>query len=90
MAKGVPLEESAAEVPASAASAENAAVVTESDDAEAGGADDETVAAFLKEHADDIAAEADKPFKPMGGIVELLGEDYFPITQSAEEPILCN
>jgi len=73
--------QSAAQEPETAASAE-----TEPDDAEAGGADDETVAAFLKEHADDIAAEGDKPFKPMGGIVELLGEDYFPVTQSSEAP----
>jgi hypothetical protein len=73
--------QSAAQEPETAASAE-----TELDDAEAGGADDETVAAFLKEHADDIAAEGDKPFKPMGGIVELLGEDYFPVTQSSEAP----
>src|SRR5579863_241481 len=86
LAKAVPLEGSAAEVPDSAAGAETAADVTESADAEAAGADDETVAAFLKEHADDIAAEGDKPFKPMGGIVELLGEDYFPVTQSSEEP----
>ena len=70
----------------SAASAKTATDGTETDNAEAGGADDETVAAFLKEHADDIAAEGDKPFKPLGGIVELLGEDYFPVTQTAEEP----
>jgi hypothetical protein len=50
----------------------------------ADGADDETVAAYLKEHASDIAAEGDKPFQPMGGIVELLGEDYFPVTQSTQ------
>jgi hypothetical protein len=73
--------QSVAQEPETAASAE-----TESGDVEAGGADDETVAAFLKEHADDIAAEGDKPFKPMGGIVELLGEDYFPVTQSSEAP----
>jgi hypothetical protein len=48
--------------------------------------DEEAVAAYLKEHADDIAAEGDKPFKPVGGIVELLGEDYFPVTQEAEAP----
>jgi hypothetical protein len=57
-----------------------------SDDTEPGGADDETVAAFLKQHASDIAAEEDKPFKPLGGIVELLGEDYFPVSQTAEAP----
>jgi hypothetical protein len=88
-AKATPLEESAspvnaaAEAPEAAASAEIAIDDTEAD---AAGADDETVAAFLKEHADDIAAEGDKPFKPLGGIVELLGEDYFPVTQSSEEP----
>lgn len=50
------------------------------------GADDETVAAFLKEHADDIAAEGEKPFQAIGGIVELLGSDYFPVTQSEQAP----
>jgi hypothetical protein len=55
-------------------------------DPAADGADDETVAAFFKEHASDIAAEGDKPFQAIGGIVELLGEDYFPMTQSAEAP----
>jgi len=48
--------------------------------------DEEAVAAYLKEHAHDIVAEGDKPFKAVGGIVELLGEDYFPITQEAEAP----
>jgi hypothetical protein len=50
-------------------------------------ADEEVVAAaYLKEHADAIAAEGDKPFQAIGGIVELLGEDYFPVTQSADAP----
>jgi len=47
---------------------------------------DETVAVFLKEHADDIAAEGDKPFQAIGGIVELLGSDYFPVTESEPAP----
>jgi hypothetical protein len=47
---------------------------------------DETVAAFLKEHADDIAAEGEKPFQAIGGIVELLGSDYFPVTQTEQPP----
>jgi hypothetical protein len=51
------------------------------------GADEETVSGYLKEHADDIAAEGEKPFQPMGGIVELLGADYFPVTQTAEAPV---
>jgi hypothetical protein len=32
---------------------------------------DETVAAYLAEHATEITAEADKPFQPIGGIEEL-------------------
>jgi hypothetical protein len=48
--------------------------------------DEEAVAAYLKEHAEAIAAEGEKAFKPVGGIVDLLGEDYFPVTQEAEAP----
>src|SRR5271167_1561443 len=48
--------------------------------------DDETVSVYLKEHAGDIAAEGDKPFQAIGGIVELLGSDYFPVTQEAQAP----
>jgi len=73
--------EAAAGPPEFTVSAESATDVTE-----AGGADDETVSAFMKEHADELAAEEDRPFKPLGGIVELLGEDYFPVSQTAEEP----
>jgi hypothetical protein len=56
------------------------------DAADEGGADDETVSAYLKEHDHDIAAEGEKPFHAVGGIVELLGADYFPVTQSADAP----
>jgi len=49
-------------------------------------AEEEVFSGYLKEHADDIAAEGEKPFQPMGGIVELLGPDYFPVTQTAEAP----
>src|SRR5271166_865634 len=45
---------------------------------------DEEVSAYLKEHAADIAAEGDKPFQPIGGVVDLLGENYFPVVDSAE------
>ncbi len=55
-------------------------------DAADGGADDETVAVYLKEHDHEIAAEGEKPFHAVGGIVELLGADYFPVTQSADAP----
>ncbi len=49
-------------------------------------ADDEALAAYLKEHEHDIAAEGDKPFKAIGGIVELLGSDYFPVNDVADAP----
>lgn len=48
--------------------------------------DDEALAAYLKEHATDIAAEGDKPFKAIGGIVDLLGEDYFPVVDESDAP----
>src|ERR1700733_7310041 len=43
---------------------------------------DETVSAYLAEHAPEIAAEQDKPFQPVGGIVDLLGADYFPVSEN--------
>lgn len=45
---------------------------------------EETVSAYLKEHAQEIAGEANKPFQAIGGAVELLGADYFPVTQQAD------
>jgi hypothetical protein len=45
---------------------------------------DEAVNLYMKDHAADIAAEGDKPFQPIGGVVELLGQDYFPVVDSAE------
>jgi hypothetical protein len=48
--------------------------------------DEEAVSAYLKEHAEEITAEGEKPFQSMGGVVELLGEDFFPVTQSADAP----
>jgi hypothetical protein len=49
---------------------------------ETGELPDETVSAYLAEHAPEIAAEQDKPFQPVGGIVDLLGTDYFPVSQN--------
>jgi hypothetical protein len=51
-----------------------------------GGVDDEVVSTYLQEHANDIAAEWGKPFQAIGGIVDLLGADYFPVTEVAEAP----
>ena len=45
---------------------------------------EETVSAYLAEHATEIAAEQDKPFQPVGGIVDLLGTDYFPVSENKE------
>jgi hypothetical protein len=41
---------------------------------------DEAVSAYMAEHAGEIAEEEGKPFQPIGGIVELLGADYFPVS----------
>jgi hypothetical protein len=49
-------------------------------------ADDEALTAYLKEHATDIAAQADKPFQAIGGIVELFGDDSFAVSQVTEAP----
>jgi hypothetical protein len=38
----------------------------------------------MKEHAAAIAAEGEKPFQAIGGVVELLGQDYFPVMDTAE------
>jgi hypothetical protein len=32
----------------------------------------------------EIAEEKDKPFQPVGGVVELLGADYFPVSENKE------
>jgi len=47
---------------------------------------DEEVAAYFSEHAADIVAEEGKPFQAMGGMVDLLGPDYFPVSDVAEAP----
>lgn len=43
---------------------------------------DEEVTTYLKDHSHEIDAEGNKPFQAIGGIVELLGSDYFPVTQA--------
>jgi hypothetical protein len=48
------------------------------------GMEDETVFSYFKDHADDIAAEGDKPFQAIGGMVDLLSPEHFPATESAE------
>jgi hypothetical protein len=51
---------------------------------EGGEVPEEAISAYLAEHATEIAVEQDKPFKPVGGIVELLGSDYFPVSENKE------
>jgi hypothetical protein len=48
---------------------------------------DEAVSAYLAEHATEIVAEEGKPFQPIGGIMELLGSDYFPVSAVQEAPV---
>ena len=45
---------------------------------------DAAVAGYMKDHAADIEAEGEKPFQSIGGVVELLGQDYFPVVESAD------
>src|ERR1700688_3637919 len=69
------------------ASAPQAAESTQPSDplaSEAGDVPDEVVSAYLSEHAAEIAAEKDKPFQPVGGIVDLLGPNYFPVVENRE------
>ena len=68
--------EAATEAPESVARSETASE----------GEDDEVVSVYLQEHAHDIATEWDKPFQAIGGIVDLLGPDYFPVIEVAEAP----
>jgi hypothetical protein len=73
---------------AGTASAEPAVSETTGPQAEAApaGAEqpDETVSAYFNEHAQEIAAEGEKPFQAVGGVVELLGPEYFPVIETAE------
>jgi len=50
------------------------------------GVDDGTVSSYINDHLHDIEAEGEKPFHAIGGIVDLLGEDYFPVIAAAEAP----
>jgi len=47
---------------------------------------DEHTSAYLKEHAHEIASEGEKKFQAIGGIVEILGPDYFPVTKEGDVP----
>jgi hypothetical protein len=51
---------------------------------EGGEVPEEAISAYLAEHATEIAADQDKPFHPVGGIVDLLGADYFPVSENKD------
>ena len=70
--------------PEVAAAAHEADPGTAIHDQEASDIPDETVSAYLKEHAADVTAEEGKPFQAIGGVAELLGADYFPVSQVNE------
>jgi hypothetical protein len=73
-------EANAAEVlQAPAAIATNDATV-ESTNIESTADQEAVVSAYLAEHAAEIAANVEKPFQPVGGIMDLLGADYFPVS----------
>jgi hypothetical protein len=57
---------------------------TTSDQQEASNIPDETVSAYLTEHASEVAAEEGKAFQAVGGVVELLGAEYFPVSEVSE------
>ena len=75
-------ESNAVAAPAEPQSAEEESASSETADP----AGDEVVSAYMKDNAAAIAAEGEKPFQAIGGVVELLGEHYFPVTQSDEAP----
>src|SRR5262249_19070024 len=58
---------------------DQSAKTAKSDDPEA----DSALVAFFAEHASEIAAEADKPFQPIGGIYEELPTESEPKTAAA-------
>lgn len=66
--------------------AASGAAADAADDEEGVAVPDDTVSAYLTEHAGEITAEEGKPFQPIGGIVDLLGADYFPVSQVGEAP----
>jgi hypothetical protein len=51
---------------------------------EEGEVPEEHISAYLAEHATEIVAEEGKPFQPIGGIMELLGSNYFPVSAVQE------
>jgi hypothetical protein len=49
------------------------------------GVDEESVFSYLQEHAGEIAAEGEKPFQPLGGFVDLAGQDSSHTEEAPKE-----
>jgi hypothetical protein len=82
-------EHAAAAGEQTAAAADAPAVAAESvdpgaSDVATGDVPEPEISAYLAEHAVEIAAEEGKPFQPIGGILDLLGADYFPVSEVAD------
>ena len=63
---------------------ENEPVDSAAADDGGGQVSDETVSVYLSEHASEIAAEGEKPFQAIGGVLDLLGKDSVPVSSTAE------
>jgi len=83
ISKTVPPEPSTATAAAKEEPGQETAHATTGETATEHDVPDEEVTTYLKDHAGEIDAEGNKPFQAIGGIVELLGSDYFPVTQTA-------
>jgi len=83
----VPVE--AAEKPAAEVLPASQAVETSNESVASTPEEEEAVSSYMKEHEGAIAAEGEKPFQATGGVVDLLGANYFPVVDSAEiaEPV---
>jgi hypothetical protein len=81
-----PQEERAAE-PCVAAQDPKAALAEPAESVGTSEPADEEVSAYLAEHAGEIAAEEGKPFQAIGGVVDLLGADYFPVSQVVDTEV---
>lgn len=77
----VPVKPDPALAPASATPQASA---SDSEDGASTPEEEEAIAAFFFHHAAEIAADEGKPFQAIGGIVELLGSDYFPASPAEE------
>ncbi|MFY9947248.1 MAG: hypothetical protein WAK27_01055 [Candidatus Sulfotelmatobacter sp.] len=80
-------QEPAVENPVTAAPDSDApasVAIVASAEEEPGDVPEEAISTYLAEHAAEIVAEEGKPFQPIGGIMELLGADYFPVSAMQE------